>query len=216
MNPLATLRQECQKLLEKGLEKAYPGTKLPDTKYSLPPTPDMGELSSPACFQLARELRQSPMKIAETIAAKIPVETSELITSAEAVSGYINFHTDTATYSKLVLNAVTELDTEYGFLKTSEPQKVMVEHTSANPNSPLHIGNARNSILGDSLATLLEKRGHDVIIHFLVNDMGRQVAMATYGWKLMDKPEPEGTAELWVGTIYASVNVVMELTRLRG
>ena len=215
MNPLATLRQECQKLLEKGLEKAYPGTKLPDTKYSLPPTPDMGELSSPACFQLARELRQSPMKIAETIAAKIPVETSELITSAEAVSGYINFHTDTATYSKLVLNAVTELDTEYGFLKTSEPQKVMVEHTSANPNSPLHIGNARNSILGDSLATLLEKRGHDVIIHFLVNDMGRQVAMATYGWKLMDKPEPVGTAELWVGTIYASVNVVMELTRLR-
>ncbi len=91
----------------------------------------------------------------------------------------------------------------------------MVEHTSANPNSPLHIGNARNSILGDSLATLLEKRGHDVIIHFLVNDMGRQVAMATYGWKLMNKPEPVGTAELWVGTIYASVNVVMELTRLK-
>ena len=215
MNPLATLRQECQKLLTQGLQKAYPGTKLPDTKYSLPPTPDMGELSSPACFQLARELRQPPMKIAETIAASIPVESSKLISSVEAVSGYINFHADTATYSKLVLSAVTEQDTEYGFLKAEKPQKVMVEHTSANPNSPLHIGNARNSILGDSLATLLEKRGNDVVIHFLVNDMGRQVAMATYGWKIMNKPEPEGTAELWVGTIYASVNVVLELIRLK-
>ncbi len=215
MNPLATLRQECQKLLTQALEKTYPGTKLPEAKYSTPPTPDMGELSSPACFQLARELRQPPAKIAVTIAANIPVEQSTLIASAEAAQGYINFHADTANYSKHVLEEVTNLDTEYGFLKTPTPQKVMVEHTSANPNSPLHIGNARNSILGDSLAALLEKRGHQVVIHFLVNDMGRQVAMATYGWKLMNKPEPEGTAELWVGTIYASVNVVMELTRLK-
>ena len=215
MNPLAALRQECQKLLTQALEKTYPGAKLPEAKYSLPPTPDMGELSSPACFQLARELRQSPAKIAETIVANIPVDQSSLITSAEAVQGYINFHADTANYSKHVLEAVLTEDKEYGFLKTEKPQKVMVEHTSANPNSPLHIGNARNSILGDSLATLLEKRGNEVVIHFLVNDMGRQVAMATYGWKLMNKPEPEGTAELWVGTIYASVNVVMELTRLK-
>ena len=215
MNPLATLRTECEKLLKQGLEKAYPGTELPDAKYSTPPTPDMGELSSPACFQLARTLRQPPMKIAETITQNIPVETSKLIEKSEAVGGYINFYTDTAEYSKLVLDTITGEDKEYGFIKVSEPQKVMVEHTSANPNSPLHIGNARNSILGDSIASLLEKRGHDVVIHFLVNDMGRQVAMATYGWKLMGKPEPVGTAELWVGTIYASVNVVMELTRLR-
>ncbi|MBE0633659.1 arginine--tRNA ligase, partial [Candidatus Bathyarchaeota archaeon] len=211
----ATLRQECEKLLTQGLTKAYPGTELPQVKYRLPPLPDMGELSSPACFQLARILRQSPIKIAETIIQNLPLESSDLISSAEAVQGYINFHADTGNYSKLVLEAVKNHDTEYGFLKTENPMKVMVEHTSANPNSPLHIGNARNSILGDSLASLLEKRGHQVVIHFLVNDMGRQVAMATYGWKLMDKPEPVGTAELWVGTIYASVNIVMELTRLK-
>lgn len=215
MNPLATLRTECEKLLKQGLEKTYPDTELPEAKYRTPPTPDMGELSSPACFQLARTLRQPPTKIAETITHNIPVNQSKLIEKATAVAGYINFHTDTGEYSKLVLDTITTKDNEYGFIKTKNPQKVMVEHTSANPNSPLHIGNARNSILGDSLATLLEKQGHDVIIHFLVNDMGRQVAMATYGWKLMGKPEPEGTAELWVGTIYAAVNVVNELTRLR-
>lgn len=215
MNPLATLRTECEKLLKQGLEITYPDTELPAAKYNTPPTPDMGTLSSPACFQLARTLRQPPHKIAENITQNIPVTQSKLIEKATAVQGYINFHTNTKEYTQLVLETITTEDKEYGFIKTNEPQKVMVEHTSANPNSPLHIGNARNSILGDSLASLLEKRGHQIIIHFLVNDMGRQVAMATYGWKLMGKPEPEGTAELWVGTIYAAVNVVNELTRLR-
>ncbi|MCJ7732515.1 hypothetical protein MUP51_09385, partial [Candidatus Bathyarchaeota archaeon] len=127
MNPLATLRQECEKLLTQGLTKAYPGTELPPVKYSLPPSPDMGELSSPACFQLARVLRQSPIKIAETIIQNLPLETSDLISSAEAVQGYINFHADTGNYSKLVLEAVKNHDTEYGFLKTENPMKVMVE-----------------------------------------------------------------------------------------
>jgi arginyl-tRNA synthetase len=215
-NPLAMLREECQGLLEKAAEEACPGTPLPKTKYSPPPDPEMGELSSPVCFQLARTLRRSPQEIAQSIAEKIDASASELIESAGAVGGYINFKVDIGRFATLVLETVIEEDGEYGFVKTLEPQRVMVEHTSANPNAPLHIGNARNSILGDSLAELLRRQGHEVLVHFLVNDMGRQVAMATYGWKLMGKPEPEGRAELWVGTIYASVNVVNETTRLNG
>ena len=215
MNPLAELRGECQKLIEAALEKSYPGTELPDTKYSLPPNPEMGELSSPACFQLARALRQSPMKIAETLAEAIPLDGSKLLKRTEAVAGYINFHVEPETYSGLVLESIIDLDKEYGFLKTDSPQRVMVEHTSANPISPIHIGNARNSIIGDSLASLQQKRGHEVVIHFLVNDMGRQVAMTTLGWKLLGKPEPEGEAELWIGTIYASFNVINELKKLK-
>jgi len=215
VNPLAELRGECQKLLEAALETAYPGTELPETKYSLPPNPEMGELSSPACFQLARALRQSPVKIAETLAEAIPVGASELIKSAEAVAGYVNFHVESGHYNGLVLDSIIELDKEYGFLKAETPERVMVEHTSANPISPIHIGNARNSIIGDSLASLQQKRGHEVIIPFLVNDMGRQVAMTTYGWKLLGKPKPEGEAELWIGTIYASFNVINELKKLK-
>jgi arginyl-tRNA synthetase len=215
MNPLAELRNECERLLVDALEEAYPGAELPPSKYSDPPSPEMGATSSPACFQLARTLRQAPAKIAEEIVKKIKPEKNGVVSSAEAVNGYINFHTDTGSYTRMVLNAVTEGDEDYGFLEANEPKKVMVEHTSANPNSPLHIGNARNSILGDCLSNLLEKRGHDVVRHFLVNDMGRQVAMATYGWRLMGKPKPETPAELWVGTIYASVNVITELMRLK-
>ncbi|MQY82912.1 arginine--tRNA ligase [archaeon] len=212
-NPLAKLREECTRLLEEALNEAYPGTELPSTRFSTPPNPEMGELSSAASFQLARSLRSRPAEIAEKIAERI--RPTNLVGSAEAVNGYVNFKADTGSFSKLVLETVTGEDEEYGFLKTSEPERVMVEHTSANPISPLHIGNARNSILGDCLAKLLKKRGHEVAIHFLVNDVGRQVAMTGYGWQLLGKPEPEGRAELWVGTIYAGVNVVNELTRLK-
>jgi arginyl-tRNA synthetase len=212
-NPLARLRGACQQLLEEALSEAYPGVELPSSKFSRPPNPEMGELSSPVCFQLARRLRSKPSEIAEKIVEHIDTD-SNLIESAEALNGYINFHADMGAFAELVLETATS-DEDYGFLKTLEPKRVMVEHTSANPNGPIHIGNARNSILGASLAEMLKRRGHDVAIHFLVNDMGRQVAMATYGWKLLGKPEPEGRAELWVGTIYASVNVVNEMSRLR-
>jgi len=214
-NPLAELREECQRLLEEAAGKAFPGVELPKSKFSQPPNPEMGELSSPMCFQLARQVRQKPADIAKAIAGAIDSSSSSLIESAEALNGYINFRVETGAFARLVLEEATA-DEEYGFLKTPEPERVMVEHTSSNPNGPIHIGNARNSILGSCLAEMLKMRGHNVAIHFLVNDMGRQVAMATYGWKLLGKPEPEGRAELWVGTIYASVNVINETTRLTG
>ncbi|MDH5792502.1 MAG: arginine--tRNA ligase, partial [Candidatus Bathyarchaeota archaeon] len=214
-DPLAKLREECQRLLEEAASEAYPGVELPKTKYSRPPSLEMGELSSAVCFQLARRVRQGPAAIAEKIASRIKAGSSDLIESAEAVKGYINFHADASNFSKLVLETITGNDEEYGFLKTGAPERVMVEHTSANPNAPIHIGNARNSILGASLAELLKRRGHEVVVHFLVNDMGRQVAMTTYGWKLLGRPEPEGRAELWVGAIYAGVNIVNETIRLR-
>ena len=213
MNPLAELRKECEQLLLDAAKKAYNLKELPAAKYSQPPSTDMGTISTPVCFQLARTLRQPPVKIAEKLAESIAGGT--LVTGAKAVNGYVNFYADTEAYSTLTLDAVQGEDTGYGFTQTESPQTVMVEHTSANPNSPLHIGNARNSIIGDSLARLLKKRGHNVLTHFLVNDMGRQVAMATYGWRLLGKPEPMDPAELWVGTIYAAVNVVSEILKHR-
>ncbi len=214
-NPLAKLREECQRLLDRAVSEAYPGAEAPTTRFSQPPSPEMGELSSAVSFQLARRLRQRPPEIAQRIVEKIDASSSGLVGSAEALNGYINFHADTGSFSRLVLEAVADEDKDYGFVRDPLPERVMVEHTSANPNGPIHIGNARNSILGASLAEMMRRRGHEVTVHFLVNDMGRQVAMATYGWKLLGKPEPEGRAELWVGTIYASVNVINETNRLR-
>ncbi|MGD2142706.1 MAG: arginine--tRNA ligase, partial [Candidatus Bathyarchaeota archaeon] len=214
-DPLAWLIEECHGLLEKAVEKAYPAARLPPSKYAIPPNPEMGELSTPSSFQLARSLGNRPSEIAESIVGQIDPSVSELIERVESVSGYINFRTNISRFSELVIETAIQEDSEYGFLKVEEPKKVMVEHTSANPNGPIHIGNARNSILGACLAEMLKRRGHEVAVHFLVNDMGRQVAMATFGWILLGMPEPKGRAELWVGTIYASVNVVTQLQSLR-
>ncbi|MFH2109905.1 MAG: arginine--tRNA ligase [Candidatus Bathyarchaeota archaeon] len=214
MNPLAQLRDECEKLLRGALDVAYPGAELPEAKFSEPPSPEMGAISTPVCFQLARELRQPPKRIAETIVGRIKPGKASLVSKAEALNGYINFHADTGNYSKLVLETAVKLDEEYGFLKASNPERVMVEHTSANPIHPITIGTARNSILGACLANLVRKRGHPTLVHFLVNDMGRQVALATYGWMLLGKPEPDIRGELYVGAIYAGVNINVELLRV--
>jgi arginyl-tRNA synthetase len=175
----------------------------------------MGELSSPVSYQLATTLKRNPAEIAKEIAQNTDTTETPMIKGVEAVSGYINFRADIQRLAELVLETAIREDREYGFLKAEAPERAMVEHTSANPIGPIHIGNARNSILGACLAEMLKRRGHDTVIHFLVNDMGRQVAMATYGWRLLGMPEPQGQAELWVGTIYATVNVVTQLNNLR-
>jgi len=215
-NPLARLRDECLRLLDAALAKAYPDVEASKPKFSQPPSPGMGELSTPICFQLARVVRSRPVEIAKRIVEQIDAGSSSLVDSAEALNGYINFHADTNSFARLVLETAAEEAGEYGFIKAERPERVMVEHTSANPNGPIHVGNARNSILGDALAEMLRHRGHAVEIHFYVDDMGRQVAMATYGWRLIGMPEPEGRPDLWVGTIYASVNVLKEIKRLKG
>lgn len=212
-DPLKELRDECNRLLLDAAKTAFPEVDLPEVRYNQPPDISMGDLSSPLCFKLSRVLKDRPNNIAEELALVVDADSSELVDSVEAVNGYINFKSDVEVFSKLVL--VSTKDPDYGFLEAGEPERVMVEHTSANPNGPIHIGNARNSILGDCLAEMLDHRGHDVVVHFLVNDMGRQVAMTTYGWKLLGKPEPEKPAELWVGTIYASLNVIIQMEKLQ-
>lgn len=214
-NPIAQLREECQKLIYTAIFKTYSDIEVPSIKFTPPPNLEMGEISTPICFQLASMIKSRPSEIAERIVAQIETGSSTLVESVDSLNGYINFHSNIGNFSRLVLETAMKDDLEYGFLKTRIPEKVMVEHTSANPNGPIHIGNARNSILGDALAEILKHRGYDVETHFLVNDMGRQVAMATYGWKLLDMPEPIGRPDLWVGTIYASVNVLIEVNKMK-
>jgi arginyl-tRNA synthetase len=214
-NPLGKLRRECLRLLEGGFNSLSLELE-PLGEFSRPPSPEMGELSSSLCFRLASRLGRSPQELAEELAGAIDPSISKLVASVEAVRGYLNFHADAEEFSRLVLETAVGEDEEYGFMKTDSAETVMVEHTSANPNGPIHIGNARNSILGDALARMLRRRGHRVVIHFYVDDMGRQVAMAAYGWRLLGRPEPKGAPDLWVGTIYASVNVIKEVKRLKG
>ena len=84
---------------------------------------------------------------------------------------------------------------EYGDLEDKNTS-VVVEHTSANPTGPVHVGRARNPIIGDAVARLLDRAGYDVTRHYYVNDAGRQMAVFTWAYETFDEEDlPEPTRE---------------------
>ncbi|MEM2118643.1 MAG: arginine--tRNA ligase, partial [Candidatus Bathyarchaeia archaeon] len=130
-------------------------------------------------------------------------------------AGYINFHVDFAKLAAATFESAETLDAEYGFVKTSSPQKIIVEHTSANPIHPIHIGTARNPMLGDTIARLLKARGHIVYRHYYVDDVGRQTSVVAYGYAKLGKPKPEGKPDHFLGRIYTITSCLVEINRLK-
>jgi arginyl-tRNA synthetase len=156
-----------------------------------PPSFEMGDLSLAACFELAKRLRQPPRKIAQTLAARfLPMQGVERVSTAGA--GYLNFHLDRA-------QAATGLFT----LRTSgqpslpsRPGKVVVEHTSINPNKAAHIGHLRNSILGDTFVRLLKFRGNQVEVQNYIDNTGVQVADVVVGFTHLEKKNLQDVEQL--------------------
>jgi arginyl-tRNA synthetase len=134
---------------------------------------------------------------------------------ASAGGGYINFHVDSAKFSALTLASVKQLGFEYGFLRTEKPLKIIVEHTSVNPLHPIHIGQARNPMLGDALARILKSRGHTILRHYYIDDVGRQSAVVAYGYAKLGKPQPDEKADHFVGKIYTITSCLVEINRLK-
>ena len=146
-----------------------------DFKLEFPPNPELGDLASTIAFALTKKLRTSPPEVAKGLVEKI--EVPEIFSKVQNFGPYVNFFIDYDKFSKLLLQKVDE---NYGQLPEYD-EKIVLEHTSANPNGPLHIGHIRNSIFGDSLARLLKLAGRDVETQYYVNDMGRQIAIIVCG-----------------------------------
>ena len=216
VNPFGKLREECLGLLVEVLKEDFPDFQFSSLVLDLPPSMQFGELSSSVCFELAKMIRESPRVLAEKIASRIDVSASSLVERVEAAGGgYINFYADYANFSALTLESARRLDKEYGFVKTGMPKKVIVEHTSVNPVHPIHIGQARNPILGDALARILRARGHEVYTHYYIDDVGRQTAVIAYGYKKLGMPKPEGKPDHFIGVIYTITNCIIEIQRLK-
>jgi arginyl-tRNA synthetase len=144
-------------------------------KLEFPPNPKLGDLASTIAFELTKKLRTSPPEVAKGLVEKI--EVPEIFSKVQNFGPYVNFFIDYDKFSKLLLEKV---DDDYGRLPDYD-EKIILEHTSANPNGPLHIGHIRNSIFGDSLSRLLKLAGRDVVTQYYVNDMGRQIAIIVCG-----------------------------------
>ncbi len=136
---------------------------------------DFGDFTLP-CFSLAKEMKKNPALIAKDIAEKLEDEYFEKI---EAVGPYVNFWINAKKLAELTLQKILSGE----IFKFQKREKVIVEHTSANPTGPLHVGRTRNSIIGDSLARVMRKYGYNVEVQYFVNDVGKQVATLLWGIK---------------------------------
>jgi arginyl-tRNA synthetase len=188
----------------KSLENAIStlGWEIPDEiRVDEPPNPTLGDIASSVSFQLAKNLNRNPMEITNNILSVL--EKPENFKEIQCKGPYINFFVDYDKFSEMVLNSVKE---DYGKLEDKN-KKIILEHTSANPNGPLHIGHIRNSIIGDSLARVLKSAGYEVETQYYVNDMGRQIAMIVWGIYNLDfKMDPEGKLDHEIGQLYFQVN----------
>jgi len=218
VNPFGDFRSECERLLSESLRERFPDFTPKTLTLDIPPTPQFGELSSSIPFELSKNLGKNPTEIAEKIKEKADEKTQffTLIKFIKAESpGYINFYVNLPELASLTLRSILALDREYGYVKTEKPERIIIEHTSANPIHPIHIGHARNSILGDSLARILEARGHEVFRHYYIDDVGRQSAVIAYGYKLLGEPKPEGKPDHFIGAIYSITSCMLEIHRLK-
>jgi len=129
-----------------------------------------GHFATPIAFSMAKELRKSPMVIADELASSFG--ESDVFSKVEAVKGYLNFRlseTFLAEYASWALRNPSE------FAKQEKKQKILLEFVSANPTGPLHIGHARGAVYGDTLYRLAKHLGYDITAEYYVNDAGNQI-----------------------------------------
>ena len=161
-----------------------------DTGVEEPPDDVDAVLASSIAFRLAGEAKAPPPAVADELLDAIDLDGCEYIADVDTRGPYLNFR-PSETYYTGTLQAST--DAGYG-QRPSTGERIVVEHTSANPTGPVHVGRARNPIIGDAIARLLARAGHDVDRHYYVNDAGRQVAVFTWASEQIDEadlPRPE-------------------------
>jgi len=146
-----------------------------------PPNVGLGEYALPLSFELAKKLRKPPRKIAEAIVAGLgPVPGFAKFEVAGA--GYINARLDRRAAAQSLLRSETEAAHGQG-----TAYKVLVEHTSINPNKAAHIGHLRNAILGDTFVRLLRASGAHVDVQNYIDNTGVQVADVVVGFLYLEK-----------------------------
>ncbi|MBE6493960.1 MAG: arginine--tRNA ligase [Methanosphaera stadtmanae] len=173
--------------------------------FEEPPNSEMGDLSTNIAFSLADKLKKSPVEIANEIKENIKLPL--YFDKVETQGPYINFFINYKLFATKVLNYI---DSKYGDLPEKD-EMVLLEHTSANPNGPLHVGHLRNSILGDSLKRILQHAGYKVEAQYYVNDMGRQIAIIVWGMnKFGFDTDDDKKIDHAIGEVYFKSNQKLE------
>lgn len=139
---------------------------------------EFGEMAVPAAFQLAKQLRMAPKKIAAELVDEIgPIPGVAALEVAG--NGYINIRLDRGAYAAALLRGEPEAGVDAG-------EKVIVEHTNINPNKAAHIGHLRNATLGDTFVRMMRARGQRVEVQNYIDNTGVQVADVVVGFHYLE------------------------------
>jgi arginyl-tRNA synthetase len=179
-----TIRNRLREALVRYIQEHYSISM--DVVLDRPPKIEMGEAASPVCFELAKRLKKAPRIIAQEIANGLgKVEGIARVEVAGA--GYLNAYFDRAAF----WSDLSPLATRHSpLLSQKKSGKVIVEHTSINPNKAAHIGHVRNAVLGDTMARVLRHAGHPVQVQNYIDNTGVQVADVVIGFLDMERRTP--------------------------
>jgi len=165
-------RRLAQRVLE-CLQRRHPGVTLPNVVIEQPPKVELGDFAIPT-FQFAKPLRTAPLRIAEEIRGEIgPIEG--IADMHVAGPEYLNVRIDRAWMA-------AALAQDHKPPAEIPPGKILVEHSSINPNKAAHIGHLRNAILGDTFVRLLRYAGREVDVQNYIDNTGVQVADVVVGF----------------------------------
>lgn len=197
------LKSQAESILKDAIRKA--GFEIEDSELYFE-TSSHADLASRAAFRLASLYKQNPKELASSIVSAIEIPDSSYIGKVNASGPYINFHAGRH-YLNSTVAAVLEEKERFGC--GAPKDKILLEHTSANPNGPLHVGHIRNSIIGDTLARILRCAGYDVEVQYYVNDMGRQIAVVSWACELFEldlSKKPDAA----IADVYIKANIELD------
>ena len=178
-NMIQNAKDSISQILNAAYQKAADKGELPagaalSGTVEIPKDSANGDFAANHAMAGAKALHMAPRKIAEALIAHADLTDTWFASVEAAGPGFINFRLADKWYAD-VLKAVTEEGADYGRSDIGHGQKVMVEFVSANPTGPMHMGNARGGVLGDALASVLDRAGYQVWREFYVNDAGNQI-----------------------------------------
>ncbi|MBN2141758.1 arginine--tRNA ligase [Candidatus Woesearchaeota archaeon] len=159
-----------------------------DKVLEVPPDPKLGDFAFP-CFVLAKQFKKAPQAIAQELAGK--VKSHGAVERAEAVGPYLNFFLDKNRLAHQVLQKVLECGSLYGS-GADKKETVMIEYPAPNTNKPLHLGHARNMLLGNSICNILGFAGFKAVPVDLVNDRGVHICKSMLAYKKWGKGKEPG------------------------
>jgi arginyl-tRNA synthetase len=189
------MMQDLKTQLKTALEALVP----PEIEVVIQDTPagKPGDYGSPVAFVLAKAFKQNPAQIAKDLAEKVQLPNG--VARAEAVGPYLNFFVDSAAFIENVVSSV--------YTPTPQNQKVIVEHTSVNPNKEWHVGHIRGALIGDALGRIYRAAGYTVEIQNYIDDTGRQAAESQYAIKHYQAIwDGKQKYDHWLGELYVRLH----------